>query len=219
MKPDYRRNQFGGTLGGPLVEDRTFFFVDYQGQRQSIGRTVDVHRADAAAAAGHLHRGDRRTRAGRSTIRRRRSARSARRLPGNTIPVGRMDPVALALLQRYPLPTAAGTANNYSRTDSEIDDQDQWDVRIDHRFPSNRDQLFGRLSYFRDGFVPVTPLPDGSGVTTRHAGPAGHDGVVVRVELPAHVLEQPAERAAHRRHAPDGRPDRGAAVDVGAAAP
>ncbi|HMB80121.1 MAG TPA: carboxypeptidase-like regulatory domain-containing protein, partial [Vicinamibacterales bacterium] len=40
VKPDYRRNQFGGTLGGPLVKDHTFFFVDYQGQRQSIARTV-----------------------------------------------------------------------------------------------------------------------------------------------------------------------------------
>src|SRR6185295_7629108 len=40
VKPDYRRNQFGGTLGGPLAAGRTFFFMDYQGQRQSIGRTV-----------------------------------------------------------------------------------------------------------------------------------------------------------------------------------
>ena len=43
-----------------------------------------------------------------STIRRRPSDRRARRLPGNTIPPARMDPVALALLQRYPLPTSAG---------------------------------------------------------------------------------------------------------------
>src|SRR6202163_1281752 len=40
VTPAYRRNQFGGTLGGPVVADHTFFFVDYQGQRQSIGRTV-----------------------------------------------------------------------------------------------------------------------------------------------------------------------------------
>src|SRR5439155_4899506 len=39
-KPEYRRNQFGGTLGGPLAQDQTFLFVDYQGQRQSIGRTL-----------------------------------------------------------------------------------------------------------------------------------------------------------------------------------
>src|SRR5262245_24749505 len=38
-KPEFRRNQFGGVVGGPLVRDRTFFFVDYQGQQQNIGRT------------------------------------------------------------------------------------------------------------------------------------------------------------------------------------
>src|SRR6185503_4171670 len=37
-KPDSRRNQFGFVLGGPIVKDRTFFFTDYQGSRQSIGR-------------------------------------------------------------------------------------------------------------------------------------------------------------------------------------
>jgi hypothetical protein len=170
VKPEYRRNQFGGTLGGPVVRDRTFFFVDYQGQRQTIGRTVIstvptlLQRQgiftealggqvpviyDPAAAAG--------------------STRTA--FPGNTIPQARMDPVARVLLQRYPLPTSPGTANNYRRTDSEIDNQDQWDARIDHKFSSNRDQVFGRLSYFRDGFVPVTPLPDGSGVTSGTLGP------------------------------------------------
>src|SRR5688572_28066052 len=39
-KPQFRRNQLGGVAGGPLRRDRTFFFVDYQGQRQTIGRTV-----------------------------------------------------------------------------------------------------------------------------------------------------------------------------------
>ena len=40
VKPQFRRNQFGGVLGGPIRRDRTFFFLDYQGQRQTIGRTV-----------------------------------------------------------------------------------------------------------------------------------------------------------------------------------
>jgi hypothetical protein len=90
---------------------------------------------------------------------------------GNTIPHAGMDPVALALLQRYPLPTSPGTANNYRRTDSEIDNQDQWDARLDHKFSSNRDQVFARLSGYRDRFDPVTPLADGSGVTTGTLGP------------------------------------------------
>src|SRR5262249_51805584 len=81
----------------------------------------------------------------------------------NTIPQSQMDPVALALLQRYPLPTAAGTANNYSRTANEIDNQEQGDMRLDHKFVSNRDQAFGRLTYFRDHAIPVTAFPDGSG--------------------------------------------------------
>ncbi|MEO8258382.1 MAG: TonB-dependent receptor [Acidobacteriota bacterium] len=170
VKPAYRRNQFGGTLGGPLVKDRTFFFVDYQGQRQSIGRTV------TSTVPTLLQRQGTFTEAvgGRvpviydpsTTI---GSVRTA--FTGAAIPAGRIDPVALALLQRYPLPNGSGTANNYSRIENETDDQDQWDVRLDHRSASNRDQLFGRLSYFRDRFVPVTPLPDGSGVTTGTLGP------------------------------------------------
>lgn len=40
VKPEFRRNQFGGILGGPIHKDHTFFFLDYQSQRQTIGRTV-----------------------------------------------------------------------------------------------------------------------------------------------------------------------------------
>jgi len=170
VKPDYRRNQFGGTLGGPLVKDRTFFFVDYQGQRQSIGRSVTSTVPTLPQRQGIFTEAiggrvptiyDPATTVG--------STRTA--FAGGAIPVARMDPVALALLQRYPAPTASSVANNYTRTDAEVDNQDQWDARVDHKFPSNRDQVFGRLSYFRDGFVPVPPLPDGSGVTSWTLGP------------------------------------------------
>jgi Carboxypeptidase regulatory-like domain/TonB dependent receptor len=170
VKPDYKRNQFGGTFGGPVVTDRTFFFADYQGQRQSIGRTVISTVPTVLQRQGIFTEAI----AGRvpaiydpaTTV---ASTRSA--FPGNAIPPARVDPVALSLLQRYPLPLGPGTANNYSRTASETDDQDQWDLRLDHKLPSNRDSLFGRLSYFRDGFAPVTPLPEGSGVTTGTLGP------------------------------------------------
>ena len=169
-KPDYNRNQFGGTVGGPFAKDHTFFFVDYQGQRQSIGRTVTSTVPTVLQRQGAFTEPI----AGRvpviydpaTTVGATRTA-----FAGNTIPAGRMDPVALSLLQRYPLPTASGAANNYSRTEDEIDNQDQWDVRVDHKLPTNRDQLFGRLTFFRDGFDPVTPLPDGSGVTSGTLGP------------------------------------------------
>jgi hypothetical protein len=170
VKPEYRRNQFGATFGGPVVADHTFFFADYQGQRQSIGRTLISTVPTALQRQGIFTEAiasrvpvvyDPATTVG--------STRS--QFPGNAIPLARMDPVALALLQRYPLPTGSGTANNYNRTANEVDNQDQWDVRLDHKFSSNRDAVFGRLSYFRDGFDPVTPLPDGSGVTTGTLGP------------------------------------------------
>lgn len=168
-KPGYRRSQFGGTLGGPLVRDHTFFFADYQGQRQSIGRTV------TSVVPTRLQRQGIFTEAigGRVPAIYDPAAGGATRPPfaGGVIPLARMDPVALTLLQRYPLPTAPGVTNNFSRTANEIDDQDQWAARVDHKFAANRDQLFGRLAFFRDRFLPVTPLPDGSGVTSGTAGP------------------------------------------------
>jgi len=170
VKPDYTRYQFGGTLGGPVVADRTFFFADYQGQRQSIGRTVISTVPTVLQRQGIFTEAI----AGRvpviydpaTTV-----GSTRAQFLNHAIPLARVDPVAFALLQRYPLPTGSGTANNYSRTESETQDQDQWDVRLDHKFASNRDSVFGRLSFFREGFVPVTPLPEGSGVTTGTLGP------------------------------------------------
>jgi len=171
-KPEYRRNQFGGTLGGPITRDRTFFFVDYQGQRQGIGRTAISTVPTLLQRQGIFTEAI----AGRvpiiydpSTTAPRTFARVP--FPGNAIPAGRIDPVAASLLARYPLPTAAGTANNYRRTANERDDQDQWDVRVDHRFAANRDSVFAKVTEFRDRFTPVTPLPDGSGVTSGTLGP------------------------------------------------
>jgi hypothetical protein len=173
VEPKFRRDQFGGVLGGPVRRDRTFFFIDYQGQRQTIGRTAistvptalqrqgifteaiagRVPAIYDPAAGGHGSDGATRT-----------------PFPGNYIPVDRMDAIAVALLARYPLPTSAGTANNYRRVADERADQEQFSVRLDHRF-GGTDRVFGRLTRFEEEFVPVTPLPDGSGVTTGAPGP------------------------------------------------
>ena len=84
---------------------------------------------------------------------------------GNIIPVDTFDSAAASLLNIYPQPTTSGAANNFRRTGDEPDSQDQFDVRLDHRF-STRDQIFGRYSYAKDFTQPVTPLADGSGVVT-----------------------------------------------------
>ncbi len=166
-KPEYRRNQFGATAGGPLRRDRTFFFADYQGQRQNIARTVISTVPTALQRQGIFTEAI----AGKVPAIFDPSTGSVRTpFAGNAIPASQLDPVAVALLSHYPLPTSSGTANNYRRTAPEVDNQDQWDVRLDHA-ASNRDHLFGRLSYFHDDFTPVTPLPDGSGVTTGTLGP------------------------------------------------
>ena len=129
MKPEYRRNQFGGTLGGPLVQDHTFFFVDYQGQRQSIGRTVISTVPTLLQRQGIFTEAiggrvpviyDPATTVG--------SARTP--FPGNTIPTepdGSGGAGAVAAISAADL--VGHVANNFSRTANEIDNQDQWDVR------------------------------------------------------------------------------------------
>ncbi len=173
-KPDFRRNQFGGVAGGPIVKDRTFFFVDYQGQRQRVARTVTSTVPTALQRQGIFTEAingslpiiyDPQT-----TVSTGAGTATRTQFANNSIPVDRLDPVALALLARYPLPTSSGTVNNFRRTADETVDQNQFSVRLDQRFSGN-DQAFGRLTRFSENFIPVTPLPEGSGTTSGTLGP------------------------------------------------
>jgi hypothetical protein len=162
--PQFRRHQFGGVVGGPIRRDRSFFFFDYQGQRQQIGRTVVSTVPTPLQRQGVFTE----TIAGRVPSIYDPATRTP--FPNNTIPNERIDAVARALLSRYPLPTGAGTANNFRRVDEESVDQDQLSARLDHKL-GDHDRIFGRLTRFHEGFIPVTPLPDGSGLTTGTLGP------------------------------------------------
>ncbi len=159
-KPEFRRNQYGLTLGGPLKRNKTFFFVAWQGTRQRTGitrfSTVPTSAQRQGVFATTIY--DPAT-----------SPRTA--FANNTIPMNRFDAAALQVLQRYPLPNRPGSANNYVRTAVEPDAQDQAEGRVDHLFNA-RHRIFGRYELLRDDDNPVTPLPDGSG--TLATGVIGH---------------------------------------------
>jgi hypothetical protein len=140
--PPLRQNQFGGTLGGPLARDRSFFFVSYEGQRsnRSLTRTFTV--PSAAVRGGDF--------SGASicdplTITSPGGACTP--FAGSQIPQGRLDPLAVTLLQQVPLPNSSTAQQNLTGIERQVKDVDQFSVRLDHRFASG-DQLFGRVSTF-----------------------------------------------------------------------
>lgn len=161
--PLFRRNQYGATVGGPIQKNKMFFFADWQGTRLRTGIVRPSVVPTLAQRQGIF------TQAIFDPF---SSPPSSPRTQfvNNTVPLARFDPIARQILEHYPLPNVSG-ANNYVRTATEPDDQDQADFRIDRYFGETH-RLFGRYTIFHDDATPVTPLPDGSGSLT--AGVIGH---------------------------------------------
>src|SRR5215471_4847231 len=158
-KPEFRRNQYGLTFGGPIQANKTFFFVDWQGTRLRTGVTRFSVVPTLAQRQGIFTQAifDPTT-----------SPRT--QFQNNTIPTQRFDAIGAQILQHYPLPNVSG-GNNFVRTATEPDNQDQADFRLDRYF-GQKHRVFGRYTFFRDDDTPVTPLPDGSGSLT--SGVIGH---------------------------------------------
>ena len=158
-RPEFRRNQYGLTVGGPIRKNKTFFVADWQGTRLRTGITRQSVVPTLAQRNGVF------------TTAIYDPATSPRAVfPGNAIPASRFDPLAAQVLQHYPLPNTAA-ANNFILTGVEPDSQDQFDGRIDHVF-NEKHRAFVRYSYLRDDDTPVPFLPDGSGNLT--TGVTGH---------------------------------------------
>ena len=157
--PEFSRNQYGLTLGGPIQTNKTFFFVDWQGSRQETGITrfsvVPTALQDQGIFTQQVF-----------------DPASSPRTPfaGNMIPMTRWDSIGMQVLAHYPAPNFPGSSN-FVRTAVEPDNQNQGDVRIDRYF-GEKHRVFARYSQFRDDDAPVSPLPDGSGSLT--SGVIGH---------------------------------------------
>jgi hypothetical protein len=158
-RPEFRRNQYGFTVGGPIRKNRTFFFADWQGTRLRTGITRQSVVPTLAQRGGVF---------ATAIFDPATSPRTP--FPNNTIPTNRFDSLASQILQHYPLPNASA-ANNFILTGVEPDSQDQFDTRLDHVF-NDKHRAFLRYSYLRDDDTPVPFLPDGSGSLT--SGVIGH---------------------------------------------
>jgi len=132
----FRRNEFGGTLGGPVElpgvykgTDRTFFFLEYAGYRQRLGEPVLFPVPTAQERQGIV------------------PITGANGQPDQLIVP--LNPVASEILNRYPLPndpTGSYGANTYNSNASLPINRDQWSPRIDHKF-SSKDFIFGRFTW------------------------------------------------------------------------
>lgn len=145
-----RQNQFGGTIGGPILRNRTFFFASWEGRRErrsqsdlSIVPTADERNGIFSRTLGTV-----------------RDPRTGQPFPDNRIPRERFDPVARGLLELWPEPNFAGTGTrqNYISAPPWNTDRDQTDVRIDHNL-TEADKMFGRFSKSRLDTLRGSPLP------------------------------------------------------------
>ena len=148
-------NQFGGSAGGPIQKDKTFFFADYQGSRQHNGASLLTRVPTAAERAGDLS--DLNTpiynpcNGSDCTV-----APSARQqFTGNVIPTSLLSPQALNLLNSIPLPNLTGVTGavpNYNASGLGVVNSDSVDARVD-RYQTEKMHVFGRYSFMKYGQV------------------------------------------------------------------
>jgi Carboxypeptidase regulatory-like domain len=147
IKPLNHLNQFGGSMGGPLKSNRTFFFVDYDQGRIRKDRATVVTVPTAKMRAGDFSElsvpiYDPFTGPARVAF------------AGNIIPVNRLDPLAQKLINVYPLPNRPGLAANFSYNGPGWQTNQTADIRVDHRL-SGKDNIFARYSYnLTNGLTP-----------------------------------------------------------------
>ena len=179
--PPFKQNQFGGTLGGPILKNNTFFFVDYQGTRiresqtfvstvpTGAERTGDFSDLLGTDAQGNIT-GQIYDPLTTDPVTNERTP-----FPGNVIPpcVGStrrsatggscLDPAALNVMNLFPQPNipGAGTANNFLYNPVASNNQDSFDIRLDHQWRS--ESIAGTFSFGNVDAVHPDPFPGKAG--------------------------------------------------------
>ncbi len=144
-KPKLKQNQFGGSLGGPLVRDKLFGFGYYEGFRNQSGSTQTLTVLSQAQRNGVFP----------STI---RDPLTGLPFPGNAIPTNRINPASQKLLQDFmPLPNT-GT-NTYTVSPTIEDNRDQFGIRLDYRLTDNQTILGRYIRSESERFTPRTVQP------------------------------------------------------------
>jgi hypothetical protein len=170
-------NQFGGSLGGPIQKDKTFFFGDYQGNRQHNGASLLTRVPTLAERGGDL--------SGLNTpifnpcngtdcnI----APAARQQFAGGVIPTNLLSPQAQNLLNSIPLPNISGVSGavpNYVASGQGVLNSDSFDTRID-RYQNEKLHIFGRYSFMQYG--QQAPGAFGNAAGGPQFGVAGFAGV------------------------------------------
>ena len=155
-KPPLKRNQFGGSFGGPIKKDKLFFFGSYEGLRYTQGQTgtgtvpsPEMLQGDFSAL---LQANNPYTRA----VTQLRDPVTGAPIPGNILPA--INTIGSAVAGLYPAPTLPGVAiNNYVVNPALVQSDDTYSVRLDYQL-SSKDNLAGRLTTVRESVNQPYPL-------------------------------------------------------------
>jgi hypothetical protein len=170
----YRQNQFGATLGLPIIKNKLFFFGDVEANRIVFGQTT----SGLSVPTALMRTGNFSELLNKSLVNGNTIQLYAPNLAANgTTPIANnrldqsgvpLDPVALKLLSLFPAPNVGvpgQTFNNYTAQDNIIDNTFQWDTRVDWNV-SSKDQAFARYSYNHEPSTHPAPfgaILDGGG--------------------------------------------------------